>query len=149
MGSPNFVWVNPNKIISSWCSRGAVCVPPPSAPPAGRGTPGPPRRPCLSETAIRLAQNVQVGPCIPVGKQLEKAEVGPTSRPTWRLPHSSRVGANVIRDAALCILLVILHAKYTGAREHDFDVRGHPRRPLGSPGECAACSWGNIRLSPQ
>ena len=30
---------------------------------------------------------MQVGPCIPVGKQLEKAEVGPTSGPTCRLCH--------------------------------------------------------------
>jgi hypothetical protein len=42
----------------------------------------------LSEKAVRLAQNMQVGPCIPAGKQLERAEVGPTSGPTWRLPHS-------------------------------------------------------------
>jgi hypothetical protein len=41
-----------------------------------------------SEKAVRLAQNVQVGPCIPVGKQIGKAEVGPTSGPTWCLPHS-------------------------------------------------------------
>jgi hypothetical protein len=30
-----------------------------------------------------LAQNMQVGPCISVGIRLEKAEVGPTSGPTW------------------------------------------------------------------
>ena len=36
----------------------------------------------------RLAQKVQVGPCIPVRVQLEKADVGPTSGPTWRLSHS-------------------------------------------------------------
>jgi hypothetical protein len=31
---------------------------------------------------------MQVGPCIPVGIQLEKAEAGPTSGPTyWRLSH--------------------------------------------------------------
>ena len=28
-----------------------------------------------------------VGPCIPVGIQLYRAEVGPTSGPTWRLSH--------------------------------------------------------------
>ena len=33
---------------------------------------------------------MRVGPCIPVGIQLEKAEVGPTSGPTWRLSHLGR-----------------------------------------------------------
>jgi hypothetical protein len=32
----------------------------------------------FSEKGVRLAQKMQVGPCIPVGIQLEKAEVGPT-----------------------------------------------------------------------
>jgi hypothetical protein len=40
-----------------------------------------------SEKGVRLAQKMQVGPCIPVGNQLEKAEVGPTSGPTWRLSY--------------------------------------------------------------
>jgi hypothetical protein len=40
-----------------------------------------------SERGVRLAQKMQVGPCISVGMQLEKAEVGPTSGPTWRLSH--------------------------------------------------------------
>jgi hypothetical protein len=35
-----------------------------------------------------LVQKMQVGQCIPVGIQLGKAEVGPTSGPTWRLFHS-------------------------------------------------------------
>ena len=30
---------------------------------------------------------MQVGPCIPMGTQVQKAEVGPTSGPTWRLSH--------------------------------------------------------------
>ena len=30
---------------------------------------------------------MQVGPCIPVGIHLKKADVGPTSGPTWRLSH--------------------------------------------------------------
>jgi hypothetical protein len=33
-------------------------------------------------TGVRLAQEIQVVPCIPVGMQLGKAEVGPTSGPT-------------------------------------------------------------------
>ena len=34
---------------------------------------------------------MEVGLCIPGGIQLEKAEVGPTSGPTWRLSHLARV----------------------------------------------------------
>ena len=34
-----------------------------------------------------MAQKMPVGPCIPVGIQLKRAEVGPTSGPTWRLSH--------------------------------------------------------------
>ena len=30
---------------------------------------------------------MRVGPCIPVGLQRQKAEVGPTSGPTWHLSH--------------------------------------------------------------
>ena len=44
----------------------------------------------LSEGGARLAQTMQVGPCIPVGIQLYKAEVGPTSGPTWRLSCYTR-----------------------------------------------------------
>jgi hypothetical protein len=43
MGSPYFVWINTNEIISSWYLLGVVCV----------------ARP-------RMAQTMQVGPCIPV-----------------------------------------------------------------------------------
>ena len=35
----------------------------------------------LSETGVKLAQKMQVGSCIPVGIQLQMAEVGPTSGP--------------------------------------------------------------------
>jgi hypothetical protein len=35
----------------------------------------------------KLAQKMQVGPCSPVRIQLERAAVGPTSGPTWRLSH--------------------------------------------------------------
>ena len=38
-----------------------------------------------SEKGVRLAQKMQVGPCVPVGIQLEKAGVGPASGPTRRL----------------------------------------------------------------
>ena len=40
-----------------------------------------------SEKGVRSAQHTQVGLCVPVGIQLENAEVGPTSGPTWRLSH--------------------------------------------------------------
>jgi hypothetical protein len=45
--------------------------------------------PCaaLSEKGVRLAQNMRICPSIPVVIQLEKAEVGPTSGPTWHLSH--------------------------------------------------------------
>ena len=51
-----------------------------------------------SEKGVRLAQNTQVGPCIPVRIQLKRAEVGPTSGPTWRLSHlgSGRVSTSEI-----------------------------------------------------
>ena len=42
----------------------------------------------LCEKGVRLAQKTRVGPCIPVGTQLQKAAVGPTYGPTWRLSHS-------------------------------------------------------------
>ena len=45
----------------------------------------------LSEQGVRSAQKIQAGPWIPVGIQLEKAEVGPTSGPTWRLSHLERL----------------------------------------------------------
>ena len=45
-----------------------------------------------SERGIRLAQKMHVGPCIPVGIQLEKAAVGPTSGPTWGPSHSRVAG---------------------------------------------------------
>ena len=40
-----------------------------------------------SEKGVRLAQKMRVGPRIPVGIRLERAEVGPTSGPTRRLSH--------------------------------------------------------------
>jgi hypothetical protein len=40
-----------------------------------------------SEKGDRLAQQMQVGPCIPVGMQLWKAVVGPTFGPTWQLSY--------------------------------------------------------------
>jgi hypothetical protein len=48
-----------------------------------------------SEKCVRLAQKKQVGPCIPVGTQLQKAEVGPTSFSLGRLLHL-RHGAVVV-----------------------------------------------------
>ena len=45
-------------------------------------------KPARCEQHVRVAQKMEVGPCIPVGAQLERAEVGPTSGPTWRLSHT-------------------------------------------------------------
>ena len=36
----------------------------------------------FSEQGVRLAQYVQVGPCVPVRIQLARAEIGPNSGPT-------------------------------------------------------------------
>ena len=43
--------------------------------------------PDCSGKGVRLAQKMQVGPGIPVGAQLENAEAGPASGPTWRRSH--------------------------------------------------------------
>jgi hypothetical protein len=45
------------------------------------------------ERGLSLAQNMQAGPCVRVGIQLQRAEVGPTSGPTWRLAHLLRPAA--------------------------------------------------------
>ena len=50
------------------------------------------RRGAASEKGVRLAQNMQVRPRTPVGIQRLKAEVGPTSEPTWRLSHWGQIG---------------------------------------------------------
>ena len=58
---------------------------------------------------VKLAQKMQVGPRIPAGLQLEKAEVGPTSRPTWRLSHfGSAVDDDVVPvdDVAAAVVVV-------------------------------------------
>jgi hypothetical protein len=57
---------------------------------AGGAATASPKSQSLSEKGVRLAQKMQVGPCIPMGIQLEKAGVGPTSRPTWRRSHFDR-----------------------------------------------------------
>jgi hypothetical protein len=59
----------------------------------GRAIPPPHHelRAIARKDAVRSAQKMQVGPCIPVGLQLEKAGVGPTSGPTRRLSHLSAI----------------------------------------------------------
>ena len=56
----------------------------------------------VSKKGVRLAQKMQVGPYVPVGIQLLKDEVGPTSGPTWRLSHLSGnrgvVGLDIVVD---------------------------------------------------
>jgi hypothetical protein len=51
-----------------------------------------------SEQGVMLVQKTQAGPRIPVGTQLEKAAVGPTSRPTWRLAHLWQTPRNLLCD---------------------------------------------------
>jgi hypothetical protein len=43
----------------------------------------------IARQGLRSAQTMQVGPCTPVGIQLQQAEVGPTSGPTRRPSHLS------------------------------------------------------------
>jgi hypothetical protein len=53
----------------------------------------------LEREGVRLAQKIQVGPCIPVGKQLKKAKVCPTSGSTWRvsyLVHDHRASSRAV-----------------------------------------------------
>ena len=54
----------------------------------------------LGEKGVRLAQKMQVGPCISAGTQLERAEVCPTSGPTRRLSHSGQAPREINREAA-------------------------------------------------
>jgi hypothetical protein len=69
----------------STCPPARTCYPGCSArcPPGCAG-------PSASEKGVRLARKMEVGPRIPAGIQLFKAEVGPTSGPTWRLSHLHR-----------------------------------------------------------
>jgi hypothetical protein len=47
---------------------------------------------------VRLArERGQAGPCIPVGMQLQKAEVGPMSGPIWCLSHLAPRVDDVLR----------------------------------------------------
>jgi hypothetical protein len=67
--------------------------------PAGRAAKFP-----FGEQCVRLAQKMRVGPCIPAGIQLQNAEVGSTSGPTWRLSHCRS-------EVLMCLSLV----EYMGA----------------------------------
>jgi hypothetical protein len=49
-----------------------------------------------------LAQKMPVGPCIPAGIQLEKAELGPTSGPTWRLSRLMGGSARAASVGRVC-----------------------------------------------
>ena len=73
-------------------ARGAMILPPgadraPGGWARGVAVGGAEGQALYATKGVRLAQNVQVGPCIPVRIQLETAEVGPTSGPTRRLSH--------------------------------------------------------------
>ena len=59
-----------------------------------------------TENGVRLAQQkMQVGYCVPVGIQLQKAGVGPTSGPTWRLSHFEHSLA--VRDGEAAVDLAV------------------------------------------
>jgi hypothetical protein len=64
-----------------------------------------------SEKGVRLVQTMPVGPCIPVGIQLEKAEVGPTSGPTRRLSHLLRLVQDVFLVVAVRALRPAAHGE--------------------------------------
>jgi len=72
---------------------------------------------------------MQVGPCIPVGLQLEKAEVGPTSGPTRRLSHLER--GRRYMTATYPVAHSTLYGsslmKTSGLEENDFTARGYLR----------------------
>ena len=59
-----------------------------------------------SEKGVRLTQKMQVGPCITVGVQLQRAGVGPTFGPTRRLSHSRGARSNSVLECQvmLCVL---------------------------------------------
>jgi hypothetical protein len=60
---------------------------------------------------------MQVGSCIPLGTQLLKAEVGPISRPTWRLSHLVAEAVDDLRkDRDLRRRTCQQHAAEHGAR---------------------------------
>ena len=68
----------------------------------------------FSKKDVRLAQNVQVGPYIPVGIQLQKAGAGPASGPARRLSHfrdsdHARAGGHLHQRAGQAPVLAALH----------------------------------------
>jgi hypothetical protein len=69
----------------------------------------PPKR-LLERERCELAQKAQVGPLIPVGIRLRKAEVGPTSGPTWRLSHllSQQPGGWLPGKSALAARVIVI-----------------------------------------
>jgi hypothetical protein len=78
-------WPNFRADTASFSPAAAAPAPRPWPAPTVRGRCG---RSGPSEKGVRLAQKMQVGPCILVGGiQLRKAEVGPTSGPTWHISH--------------------------------------------------------------
>jgi hypothetical protein len=77
----------------------------------------------MSEKGVRSAQKMKVGPCIPVGAQLQKAGVGPTSGPTRRLSHHGNCGLRPLRWR-----LTFLGPPNRGRRQHGRRPRGAPLR---------------------
>ena len=117
-----------------------------------------PRSKVRSAKGVRLAQNMEVAPCIPVGIQLQKAEGGPTSGPTWRLSHSRVQGSNVRvpartarahlrrctgRGCSRCSWWLVLPTHPRGTFSRRRSRRSWPRRPSRSPRRPRACRWGS------
>jgi hypothetical protein len=83
---------------------------------------------------------MRVGTCIRVGIRLEKAEVGPTSGPTWRLSHlQTSATVTLCRNGEAALLGVDVKViltpppytlykeslmEYTGWCHSDFNVQG-------------------------
>jgi hypothetical protein len=78
-----------------------------------------------SEKGVRLVQKIQVGPCIPAGKQLQRAEVGPTSGPTWHISHLGGLRRRALVD--------VDHRHLEGVARGDGEEQGHVRRRRGGP----------------
>ena len=97
---------------------GSPCRRPSSGATTGSSTR--PARPTYppSEKGVRLAQRIEVGPCFPVGKQLERATVGPASGPTWRLSLS---GDGLFSCMLCSTRLNTVHSHRTGV---DMGARG-------------------------
>jgi hypothetical protein len=98
---------------------------------------------------------MHVGPCSPVGIHLQKAEVGPTSAPTWR---RSRLVRHAVRpdlvpalhrlcEAALLAVAVLRVALNRGTAEVVGRCVGQRRRRAGAEEGAEAGALGDVRAA--